>query len=318
MISPSRDSKCKHYLSSNIKGEAGFCNLPRKFRCEEAMKYYNPTMTQSALKSYMQCPYKYHLHYNLGVKRKDEHLPEPIKAGILWDTWMTGDVSTLPALVERYQVDWRLESKLRALVKAFQELEIEQRRGDTQCKVQAILGEYVVTGTVDDAHENYFNEDKLGGRPEFYHELSNIHMQCGTYFLSNPAWDFVDIRAVRLPQLKTGWGKYGDETSRDYRDRIFGDICKRPSYYFPGYNKSNKAFGRRFWRSEFDLDFVRSTYRKVFQMLRYTTDNNLWVRNELACYVPTQCMYIDIKKTGVVSEELFDYEDKDKAREGML
>jgi hypothetical protein len=62
----------------------------------------------------------------------------------------------------------------------------------------------------------------------------------------------------------------------------------------------------RFWRSEFDLDEIYSTYAHVLREIRETVKHGSWYGNPLACHVPAPCPFLAIKRSGVVSEELFE------------
>jgi hypothetical protein len=96
-----------------------------------------------------------------------------------------------------------------------------------------------------------------------------------------------------------------DESSDQYEDRCYSDIISRPSYYFLGWDRKTRNFGHRFYRSEFDLDEIHSTYRFVTQEIEETIQRGSWYPNNLACHVPGPCQYLPIKKSGVVSEEIF-------------
>jgi len=102
-----------------------------------------------------------------------------------------------------------------------------------------------------------------------------------------------------------------------YESRIYNDILARPSFYFIGFNKQKKTYGIRFWRKEFNLDYLRQVYMNVLADLRHTVDNDLWYRNELQCYVPVKCWFYAIKRSGVVSDQLYERMDVNEASKGM-
>jgi len=122
------DLPCSHYLKGNLD-EAGFCNRKESFRCIEAIKAYLPNFTQSSFKMFRQFPYKYLLTYIYGFKPHDHTLPDPMKAGSIWDAFKDSRYSLsrfdLPPLIKKYRIQLQLEAKLTALMKAYYELEID-------------------------------------------------------------------------------------------------------------------------------------------------------------------------------------------------
>jgi hypothetical protein len=127
-------------------------------------------------------------------------------------------------------------------------------------------------------------------------------MQAGTYLYTNPAYEYVVMEVTRTPAQRLG----KNEEMDDYQSRVYSDIIRRPSYYFIGWNNKTRTFGKKFYRSEFDLKELPMTYHKIVKALRYCIDNELWVNNELGCHSPVTCDYYDIKKTGVISEEIYE------------
>ena len=303
---PEENSPCKFYIKQE-PGIAGLCDAePTMFRCTEALKKLSPTITQSAIKTFAQCPYKYYLNYIKGVSRRDEHLPEPIKMGAVWDAYLGGKDTV--ELMDRYQISDITQAKLLTMMNVFEELKLTPEPGyDTQGKVEWLAGGNVtVTGFTDRTYSDHIEEDKFTARPDFYFTLGNISLQVGTYFLGVPSAEYVDMKVTRVPGLRLG----KEEDIAGYMDRLYKDICKRPSYYFPGLNKAKKTYGKRFYRNEFPLDIIKKRFEDVIKDMRFHIDNNLWYRNELSCHVPSQCMYLDIKNTGVISNTLYKVADK--------
>ena len=54
-----------------------------------------------------------------------------------------------------------------------------------------------------------------------------------------------------------------------------------------------------------DLDQIFQTYVHVLDEIKSTSRRDAWYGNFLACHVPAQCVYLPIKKSGVVSEEIY-------------
>lgn len=314
---------CHHYIGSHIENEAGFCKLPTIFRCTEALKEYTPTLTQSAFKGFVQCPMKYYYQYVLGVQLKNDKLSDAIKGGRIWDKWVGEKVKNLTLFVNTKIMSTNpvLSAKLTALMRAYESLNIkEDNDGSTQTQISVDMAGYNVTGYADKTFHNYIQEVKLSGRPDWYTSFENIEFQCGTYLMGNPEWEYVDLKVTRMPELKLG----KKEELADYQDRIYSNIVKRPGYYFMGYNMKTRTYGKRFWRSEFDFDWLMTCYLHMVRNMRFMIDNQTWTYNPMACNVPAACFYLPIKRSGGcnlkpnVSPFLFEVKDVNDAKEGML
>ncbi len=94
-----------------------------------------------------------------------------------------------------------------------------------------------VHGFIDLSAQDHFVELKCTSKPDYYTNPYWIHDQLGTYFLSNPNYEYCTIWAIRTPALKQT-GNFKDEGLEDYKDRCIRDMIKRPSYYFTGYNRT--------------------------------------------------------------------------------
>jgi len=310
---------CKHYLDPLHDTEAGFCSLKHIFRCTESLKLFLPTLTQSALKSFCQCKEKFNLQYIKGINILQEELPNIAKLGSIWDAFIDSHVSKsifhLSDLAQRYQVQPRDVAKIKALARAFRTIGFNLRSSDavTQHKITFNgIGNHVVSGYVDIAYEFNIAEVKFSANTAFHEKLDSNFLQQGTYLSANPGWEYVDMLITQEPKLR---GK--DMEEGVYESRIYNDILARPSFYFVGFNKQKKSYGIRFWRKEFNLDYLRQVYMNVLADLRHTVDNDLWYRNELQCYVPVKCWFYAIKRSGVVSDQLYERMDVNEASKGM-
>ena len=241
-------------------------------------------------------------------------LPAAIKLGAVWDkfidSWATGNEKSfsLKPFTEKYQL-WNSDvAKLKALMKAFIALDFQilGHNPITQQPTLTDLGNLVVTGFIDIGFSDHMQEWKLSGRPDYLTKLESIHQQCGTYLMANPKFEYVDMMISRVPQLKTGSGKMTDESDEAFEKRIYNDIMKRPGYYFIGYRRKDRVFGKRFWRSEFDFDAITKTYLAISQEIKICLKNDFWYKNELSCYVPQPCWFLPVKKSGVISDEIYD------------
>ena len=138
-------------------------------------------------------------------------------------------------------------------------------------------------------------------KPNFPKKRENLTYQLGTYFMGNEAWEYADVEITRVPALKPK----SDESAEVYEERVYGDVLSRPAYYFQGWDRKTRTYGVRFWRSEFDLDEIFRTYVYVLEEIKTTIRRGNWYPNNLACHVPTPCQFLPIKKSGVVSPEIY-------------
>lgn len=275
------------------------------------MKKKLPNISYSRMVDFIHCKQRYYHRAIEGIGLKPLHLPEPLKLGRAWDAF----TQSLYDKSYDYQQDIDLlqltdiqEAKISGLMRAYQDLEIQAQTDDLlvcQYKIHVPIGQNQIVGHVDIARNNGIEKIKLSSRPDFYTHRENIAYQIGTYFMANERWDYADVLITRVPGLRTGWGKYSKESPKEYEERIYGDIISRPAFYFIGWDRKARTFGVRFWRSEFNLEEIFSTYVFVFQELQDTLTRGSWYPNNLACHVPSACAYLPIKRTGVVSEEIY-------------
>lgn len=313
--SPAPGTPCKHYLRLPDSSEPGLCNLDHIFHCTEALKSKLPSLSVSSAKDYISCRMKYFYHKIQGIESIPSKLPIPMKAGRIWDEYMNLTYSGPDASNESFekalsdtQLSDQSAAQVQALIYAFQELEIHT----DLCKPQRILKSIILrsnlVGIVDRDYRNYFVETKLSSRPNFYDHIESIRFQAGTYFLLNPDYEYMILEVTRLPGLRIKPTEFLEE----YTSRIKSDIIKRPSYYFIGLNRKSMKFGKKFMRSEFNLNELKQTYKIVSQDIRRSIQNNDWYKNELSCYSPGKCMYLPICRTNTISESLYRVQDKSR------
>ena len=276
-------------------------------------------MSHSARIDFARCRQLYHYVRILGILVKLHMLPVAVKMGLIWDKFITSLYKSenfkelFWHLVDVYDLLDQDVAKLYALIKAHRTIGIKIDRdgfigcqhefnyADSECKVH---------GFIDRAYEDHIVETKLGTRPDFYHRIHAITSQVSTYLLSNEKYEYAIIEAARLPSLKTGYGKYSGEDSESYMNRIYQDILSRPSHYFPGFNREEKTFGKRFWRSEFPLEEILRDYHLIAKDIQRAIEENAFYQNFMACYVPSQCAYLPICETGTVSDLIYQIKDK--------
>ncbi|MBW2637220.1 MAG: hypothetical protein JRC86_06825 [Deltaproteobacteria bacterium] len=223
-------------------------------------------------------------------------------------------------MVDKYQVYPTDVAKIKALARAFRKIGFNLKAADaiTQHRITFNgVGNHVISGYIDIAYEFNIAEVKFTANTGFHTKLDSNFLQQGTYLSGNPGWEYVDMLITQEPKLRTGQAKYSDEDAGKYENRIYNDILSRPGFYFVGFNRKDITYGVRFWRKEFNLDYLRQVYQNALADLRHTIDNNLWYRNELQCYVPVKCWYYPIKRSGVVSDQLYEWIDVNEAAKGM-
>lgn len=310
MMVPGKDTPCLHYIPLE-EGVAGLCDCSDKFVCDEALKSKLPKLSHSAVNVWMRCKMEYYYSQILGISAKENALPIPMKMGKVWDKFMENDPNTdYTSMCERLGLDDRDKAKLSALMAAFEDIGIERVKGIPQLQVKSIISNHTVIGYIDNGLTDGFEEFKLSTNPKYYQIMGKIYHQCGTYFMADPSFEYVDMKITQVPLLRTGSGQYAEETPEQFRDRIYYDILSRPAYYFIGYDLNTKKWGKRFYRNEFPLEYLEKQYRWVFQEIRDTIDRGSWYRNDHSCEDPYLCMYSDICKTGVMSNVIYEYRNK--------
>ena len=311
---PGDDLPCVHLIKSTKQGHPSFCGLPTGWVCMEWLKRNLDEISYSSAQDFIQCRQKYYLRKVKGLELKPEHLPEAMRLGKGWDEFMRGqyqpgyDYSAQIVRLGLNEVQW---AKLSALMRVFTELEMRiTKDGYSGCQQEIHVpiestGQQIV-GIVDRTYGDHTVETKLSARPEFYQERENISFQVGTYFLGLDAWQYVDMEITRTPSLKM---RDGEDTDA-YEARLFSDILSRPSYYFAGFNKKERTYGVRFWRSEFNLREVYFTFVTVLREIQQTLESGSWWKNRLACFLPSICGFHSVCKTGVISPEIYVQREK--------
>jgi hypothetical protein len=323
MLTPGNGLPCKHYIRPNEPHEPGFCTQPTNFFCTEAMKRCLPSISYSRLTDFIHCKLRYRHGVIEGLRVKDQMLPEGMKLGKAWDLIMRNkyDFPQYPDMrpfIDNLAFSPDQAAKINALNRAFTDLEIlVNKNGLLGCQYKVamqILNKNLV-GFVDRAYDDHIIETKLSARPDFYQQKENVAYQLGTYFLCNECWDYAVVEITRVPSLKI---KDGEEPQA-YEQRTYGDIISRPAHYFLGWDRRTRTFGTKFWRSEFDLEEIHSTFCYVTHEIRETVERGAWYPNNLACHVPAPCPYLPIKRSGVISEEIFEKRQrKGGEKDGVL
>jgi len=139
---PSFDNReCDFYTYSEddamnqMDGECGFCKRPNSYRCVADITR-TISQSHSSVGNFLACHYYYYLTKIIGVEIRPAHLSTPLKAGKLWDCTRQfhlgakeikdRDVTfhTPWDVINHYEIDPKTVAKVRALFKAYKELEI--------------------------------------------------------------------------------------------------------------------------------------------------------------------------------------------------
>lgn len=320
--SASKRIKCRHYLP--VDGESsGLCMLSDEFVCVLDLDARAPRLSHSTVTDFLTCKRLY-WHKNIkGIAVKNSTKSPALKMGVLWDTCIgvllgQTDKTVIPKVISQYEIAPRDVARVKALHRGFKQLGIVL---DPVCEFQQVFIQlfqyrdtdihFVVKGILDRCYpaDNYFAETKLSSRPDFYLKLFNIMPQCGIYFLSDPNLQFVTMEVTRPPDLKSV-GKFADETDREYEERCFRDILSRPAFYFIGYSRDTKTFGKKYYRTEFPLDEIEKRLSDVFYEITDCAARDAFHKNYRACYSPFQCEYLQVCQFDTWSEEIYYQKEK--------
>ena len=313
---------CKNYISVGKVSDpdsrpVGFCQLSREFLCIEDTDGRFPRLSFSTVSDFLDCKWKYFLKHVKGIRTLDPATGDALKMGVLWDVCVQTIVGNIPKseikrTIEKYEIPELAERKVKAVYKAFKDLNINidimcrpQDRFELSINYPLANHTFVLTGVYDRKYEDHFVETKFSRSPDYYTNLFNIIPQVGTYFASDPAMEYCIMEVVRCPDLK---GDKDDLVA--YQERCYHDIMARPGWYFPGFNKETRTFGKKFYRSEFNLDEVIERYQDVYYQIADSAFRNAFTKNYKACYRPFPCDMIPICLFNVMSEVVYGIKKK--------
>lgn len=292
-------SPCFHYI------KPGLCSKSTIFRCEEYIKHNEPTLSYSGVNSFMLCPRKYYLGYIKGIRVKEKFKSDASKISSYVDRVLTQGVIS----GEEEGEIWF--AKAQAIINAYGQI-IKSFPGNIQGQKEFRWQEDgcpQIHGFIDFDGPVFFLELKCTTRPDYYTNEYWIHDQLGTYFLSNPKYEYGIVLAIRVPKLERK-GEYKDESIGDYKDRCFRVMCNTPVHYFKGYNKKKGIFGVKFHRSEFDLDGLRDRYKWISKQIQDCAKNDYWYQNRVSCMSPFKCDFLDVCNSGGISEDIYEYRER--------
>lgn len=295
---------CAHYIRK-YENEAGLCKLDDYYLCIEAIRNGKlPHISHSSAGNFSQCKYKFYLSNILGVRLKNEFVSAAIKMGQLWDAyWGGASEGALLDLIESYSIDPYSVAKVQAMIDAAKDLGLTNDYGiyDAQAGAKIKLNSCNIIGFFDRKYPNFFVETKFSGRPNNYTTKSTIEHQVGTYFLSDPALEYVIMEVGRASAIKYREG----EEPADYTKRVYQDIIKRPQFYFMGYKQGESNYGVKFSRHEFDLDGLVDDYNALISDLIWTCQTGNFYQNKASCGNFGGCSFQSICATGCISDVKF-------------
>ena len=321
----STTAPCIHYIKPDLMGDCGFCKLPNHHHCIDAMRSGKlPMVSHSTISDLMHCPMKVYYTQILGVRAKDEGLPTAVKMGKCVDRFLDLRAQGWPDYSLQAEIDIMAgnlglddvsRAKARATMAAFIKIGLTLEPGaQTQPEITTTLRNGKLVAHLDRLYPNHIVESKFTSRPDTYLDLFNISHQVGTYFLSSPSAEYCIMEVIQVPQQKLTQ----KETIEQYEQRIYSDIMLRPGHYFKGYEAAAKRFGRKFWRTEFNLADIKLQYENQLDELYWRCMTNNWseLASRILCDLPTPCWFKPICRTGGVSSELYEFSSKQNHREG--
>jgi hypothetical protein len=319
---------CMYYDKAGAEGECGFCKTEEFYRCLADTNRQIP-LSYSSVQSFLTCHYLYYLQAIRGIQTKDAAKSSPLKMGTLWDSVLqkylggidrtTGQPFDIAAIINKYEIDGKDVAKVRGLYKAYKYLDVQvepnfdlQKKIDLKLSFDKVWGEgypveILITGYYDRYYPNHFIENKLSGRPDNYLDPWFIQSQVGTYFLADPSLESCTMEIARTPDLKST-GKNKEEDDESYSERVYQDIISRPSHYFLGWNGETKRYGRKFFRSEFDLEELKSRFIHIFREYWEARKFDGWFKSDRSCMnvLPgIKCDMISLCRHNNLSESIY-------------
>ncbi len=319
---------CTYFDAATDPLECGYCKKEGySYRCI-AHNGQIP-LSHSTIQNFLSCHYLCYLVNFRGIQTIDSAKSSALKCGILWDAVLnkhyggidreTNQPYDIKAIINRYEIADKDVAKVRGLYRAYKALEIQIDEGyKLQAKIDLHLGfdkvwgdgvpvEVLVTGFYDRKYPDNFIENKFSGRPDYYLDPYFIQSQIGTYFLADSSLQFCTMEVVRSPELKST-GKNKEEDAETYSERVYQDAISRPSHYFIGWNVQTRHYGKRFYRTEFDLEELKARYIHILREYWEARQFNGWYKNDKSCnnILPgIQCDMLSICRHNNMSEIIY-------------
>lgn len=296
---------CKYYAAAENELENGFCNRPEFYRCIATTTKVIP-LSHSSVQDFLTCHHLYYLKAIRGIQTLDKAKSPALKMGKLWDVVLQkylggeikddeGNPTTIPEVIQRYDIDPMDVAKVKGIFRGYKALEIQvEPGGNLQAKIDMKIDfektwgdnapvEMLVSGFYDRKYATSFVENKLSGKPDMYLDPYFIQSQVGTYFLADLSMDYCIMEVVRTPQLKAAGAKKKEESPDEFAERVYQDVISRPSFYFMGYNSIKRTYGKKYYRNEFNLEELRSRYLHIFREIFDARVMEGWYKNDRVC-----------------------------------
>jgi hypothetical protein len=309
---------CTYYNPADNPIEVGFCKKAGVYyRCLSDTQRCIP-LSHSSIQDYLTCHYLYYLKAIRGIRVLDHATSSPLKCGKLWDSVIqhyykgvdkdTGKPFDIPGIINQYEILPRDVAKVKGLYRAYKMLEIQiDQDYSFQDKIDMKVGDVLVTGYYDRKYIGSFAENKMSGSPDRYLDPYFIQSQIGTYFLADPNLEFCIMEIVRNPALKST-GSHKEEDPEVYGERIYQDAISRPSHYFIGYDSKTRRYGKKFFRSEFDLVEVAERFKQVYREIYQANRAGGWYKNDRACGAVLPgivCDFLPLCRYNTMSESIY-------------
>lgn len=320
--------KCNCIFRIDDQDNAGFCKRPEYYRCIKEAGIMSIPLSYSSVGNFLTCPMMYYLKDIRGIVVKPSAMSSAVKMGALWDKVkqnLLGAKVDIGACIEEYEINNRDIAKVRAINRAYKALELKvdtesrftlQYGFDNEIIADGLYAEHKipikVKGFYDRKYNNYFTEDKLSSRPDNYLDIFFLQSQIGAYFLADPNLEYCIMEIVRTPDLKST-GRFKDESDGEFEERAFQDIISRPGYYFIGFDRSKHSYGKKFYRTEFDLDEVKDRFRIVSVLIKDCAAFDGWYKNDRACSAILPGIPCDLKsicRFNTMSETIYTFKTK--------
>jgi len=310
--------RCIYYIDG-VEGEAGFCKQPDKFRCIPSILKSAPRLSNSSIQDYMKCKRLYWIRHIMGIQKKDCFKSNPLKMGTLMDNVVeriyarTEEESSVAITnfndtAHRIDIDEVSLAKVISIARGYRTLIQPNYNGLLGLQYEFFYNlddKVVIHGFYDRKYEDRFVDTKFTSKPQNYSTPFHLRSQFGTYFLADDNMQESVVEIIRVPELRHNEDK---ESIDEYKNRIYEDILRRPSYYFIGYDGETETFGLRMARKEFNLDEIKGRYIAISKEIVQRMKTNDWYCEETGCFSGGfQCDFLDIcENEDYMSEEMFE------------
>jgi len=257
---------------------------------------------RSYLNDFERCPRRFE-YIRQGIRIRPNLLSLPIRQGSYLHSLISGIQEPVYFSPE--------EEKDKKVVEVVAKVMMELELLPSDIKHEILYSNNGATGTLDlvSPDNRWFGEMKYTTKPDFYMNSFVAQSQLEWYFYLNPEFEYCYILPIRVPALRIQEVK---EAPEKFIDRLYMDILKRPSFYFPKYKSDRKEckWGLKFYRSEFDLQQLKWRIQFCLKIINYLDRLGRYPQHKANCLSPSECEYMSICETGAVSDTLYIQEQK--------